>query len=313
MKILVTGGAGFIGSHLIDKLLSNGIEVICLDNFNDYYSPERKRKNIAHNLSNKNFTLIKGDITDNALLDTIFNKNKIAKIVHLAARAGVRPSLDDPGLYTKVNILGTLNLLEQARKHAIKTFIFSSSSSVYGSNKKMPFSETDVTENQISPYAITKKSGEMICKFYSETYGVHITCLRFFTVYGPRGRPDMAPYKFTEIIAKGCQIEMYGDGSSRRDYTYVSDVVEGILLSLEKSPKYEIINLGNGNPVELKRFISTIEELLGKRANIVKKPMPKGDVLATYADISKAKKILGYNPKVSIEEGLKNLIEWYKS
>src|SRR3989344_4997648 len=309
MAILVTGGAGFIGSHTCDALLKKNERVICLDNFNDYYPPEKKRKNIERNLASKNFILAETDITDGKSLEKVFGENKdISAIVHLAARAAARPSLDNPLLYAEVNILGTINLLELARKHGVKTFIFSSSSSVYGANKKMPFSEADITESQESPYAITKKTGEMLCKFYSETYGLNITCLRFFTVYGPRGRPDMAPYRFTEAIDKGHPVNMYGDGNSKRDYTYVDDVVRGILLSVEKSRKFEIINLGNGNPVELKRFISLIEKLLSKKAKIAKKQMPKGDVGATHADISKAGKILGYVPQTTIEEGLKKLI-----
>ncbi|AJF61367.1 TPA: NAD-dependent epimerase/dehydratase family protein [Candidatus Woesearchaeota archaeon] len=314
MAILVTGGAGFIGSHTCDALLKKNERVICLDNFNDYYPPEKKRKNIERNLASKNFILAETDITDGKSLEKVFGENKdISAIVHLAARAAARPSLDNPLLYAEVNILGTINLLELARKHGVKTFIFSSSSSVYGANKKMPFSEADITESQESPYAITKKTGEMLCKFYSETYGLNITCLRFFTVYGPRGRPDMAPYRFTEAIDKGHPVNMYGDGNSKRDYTYVDDVVRGILLSVEKSRKFEIINLGNGNPVELKKFISLIEKQLSKKAKIAKKQMPKGDVVATHADISKAGKILGYVPQTTIEEGLKKFIRGYKS
>src|SRR3989344_991460 len=267
MAILVTGGAGFIGSHTCDALLKKNERVICLDNFNDYYPPEKKRKNIERNLASKNFILAETDITDGKSLEKVFGENKdISAIVHLAARAAARPSLDNPLLYAEVNILGTINLLELARKHGVKTFIFSSSSSVYGANKKMPFSEADITESQESRYDITKKTGEMLCKFYSETYGLNITCLRFFTVYGPRGRPDMAPYRFTEAIDKGHPVNMYEDGNSKRDYTYVDDVVRGILLSVEKSRKFEIINLGNGNPVELKKFISLIEKQLSKKA-----------------------------------------------
>ena len=213
MAILVTGGAGFIGSHTCDALLKKNERVICLDNFNDYYPPEKKRKNIERNLASKNFILAETDITDRKSLEKVFGENKdISAIVHLAARAAARPSLDNPLLYAEVNILGTINLLELARKHGVKTFIFSSSSSVYGANKKMPFSEADITESQESPYAITKKTGEMLCKFYSETYGLNITCLRFFTVYGPRGRPDMAPYLFTKWINEGSVVKKFGNG-----------------------------------------------------------------------------------------------------
>ena len=311
MTIMVTGGAGFIGSHTCDALLKKGKKVLCLDNFNDYYSPKIKKKHIKHNIENSNFILKKADIRDYEKLDEIFKKHKIKKIIHLAARAGVRPSLENSKLYFDVNVMGTLNLLEMAKKHNIKTFIFGSSSSVYGDNKKTPFKESDLTENQISPYASTKKINELMCKTYSNLYNINCTCLRFFTVYGPRGRPDMAPYKFTDIIYNEKTIEMYGEGTSSRDYTYVTDLVDGIINALEKSYKYEIFNLGNSNPIELKKFINIIEKALDKKARIIKKPMPIGDVNTTYADISKSNKMLNYAPKIKIEEGIKKLVDWY--
>lgn len=311
-KILITGGAGFIGSHTIDALLARGEEVICLDNFNDYYSPKRKEKNILHNLNKEGFSLEKTDISDFKKLSSIFKKYNVDKIIHLAARAGVRPSLENPFIYEETNIKGTLNLLELARQHKISKFIFGSSSSVYGRNKKVPFSESDRTDNAISPYAATKKAGEVLCHTYSYLYGIDTVCLRFFTVYGPRGRPDMAPYLFTKSISEGKPITMYGDGTSRRDYTYVGDIVTGILKSMDKGFKYEIFNLGNSRTVELRKLISVIESRLGKKAIIMKKDMPKEDVPITYADLSKSKKLLGYSPQTPIEEGMSAFINWYK-
>lgn len=309
--ILVTGGAGFIGSHVCDKLLSLGYKVICLDNFNNYYDPKIKRKNISHNLINPNYNLEEVDITNYEELRKVFLKYEFKKIIHLAARAGVRPSIKEPTLYFDVNVKGTQNLLELSRLNKVKTFIFGSSSSVYGNNKKVPFSEEDKVDNQVSPYAATKKCGEILCNSYSKLYDINITCLRFFTVYGPRGRIDMAPFKFTDLISKGQTIEMYGDGSSKRDYTYVADIVNGIISSLEANYKFEIFNLGNSNPIELKEFIKLVELSTGKKAKIVQKPMPIGDVDITYADISKAKKLLSYSPETSIKEGMEKLVEWY--
>jgi len=318
--ILVTGGAGFIGSHVCDKLLDKESSVICLDNFSTYYDPERKRRNIARNLNNKisnknNFILIEGDICDRGLLEKIFRKYKISEIVHLAAQAGVRYSLENPYLYEKTNVEGTLNLLEEARKNNVKKFIFGSSSSVYGNSKKIPFNEEVIEDKPISIYAATKRAGELLCYTYHKIYGLNITCLRFFTVYGERGRPDMAPYIFVDSIFKGKEIKMFGDGTTKRDYTYVGDITDGIILALNnplnKLLPFEIINLGNGNPVMLMDFIRLVEKNLGKKANIKKYPIPPGDVDMTYADITKARTILGYNPKTSIEEGIKKFIDWY--
>ncbi|MEM3373885.1 MAG: GDP-mannose 4,6-dehydratase [Candidatus Woesearchaeota archaeon] len=310
--ILVTGGAGFIGSHVCDKLLEKKKKVICLDNFNDYYDPEIKRKNILHNLKNKNYVLIKADIRDYDKLKEVFKNYKPNKVVHLAARAGVRPSLENPFIYEETNVNGTLNLLELSKDYKVKNFVFASSSSVYGNNKKVPFSEDDKTDNAISPYAATKKAGEVLCYTYSYLYNLNSSCLRFFTVYGPRGRPDMAPYMFTKNILEGKPIKVYGDGSSKRDYTYVSDVVSGIIAALEKNFKYEIFNLGNSNTVSLNELIKTIEEITGKKAIIKREKMPKGDVPLTYADITKSKRLLGYEPKTNIKEGMQKFYEWYK-
>ena len=345
MSILVTGGAGFIGSHLIKKLLEQNKpissiserKVICVDDFcapistsavrggNDYYNPKYKRENIQEFLNNKDFKLYKQDICDLKGLNKIFKNNtcngqsrtKIDTIIHLAARAGVRPSIEDSLLYYQVNVIGTVNLLELAKKYNIKNFIFASSSSVYGNNKKVPFLETDSVDNPISPYAATKKAGELICHTYHHLYNINVACLRFFTVYGPKGRPDMAPYKFTELISEGKEMQMYGNGNTYRDYTYIDDIVSGILASVDyiKNNKniYEIFNLGNSKTVKLKYFIEVIEKVVGKRAKIKKMPIQPGDVAKTYADLIKSRKLLGYNPKVSIEEGIERFVKWYKS
>lgn len=310
--ILVTGGAGFIGSHVCDKLLHLGKKVICLDNFNNYYSPERKFKNIDHNLNNENFVLFSCNIENKDMLDEFFKNNKIDKICHLAARAGVRPSIEKPFLYESTNILGTLNLLELAKEYGIKNFVFASSSSVYGNNKKIPFSEADNVDFPISPYAATKKADELLCHTYSHLHNLNITCLRFFTVYGPRGRPDMAPFLFTDRISKGLPIKKFGDGSTKRDYTYITDIVKGIVSSLDKSFKYEIINLGNNKPVELNYLISIIEKNVGKKAVVEEHHILAGDVDITFAEVSKAKRLLDYSPSVSIDEGIKNFVEWFK-
>ncbi len=313
MKYLVTGGAGFIGSHLCEALLDKGIEVICVDNFDDYYNPEFKKNNIKSCIKNKNFTLFNADITELSQLNPIFQKNKIDRVVHLAARAGVRPSIANPFIYEKVNVNGTLNLLDIARKFKIKNFVFSSSSSVYGNLSKVPFSENEKTDCPISPYAATKKSAELLCYAYSELYNLPITCLRLFTVYGPRNRPDMAAYIFMDQIYKEKEIKVFGNGKNKRDYTYVADIVHGVLLSLEKESKFEIINLGNSNPVELNVLISLIEESVGKKAKISRMESQPGEVDITYSGITKAKKILGWKPKVNIREGVNKLAEWYKN
>jgi UDP-glucuronate 4-epimerase len=310
-KILVTGGAGFIGSHVCEALLKEGFEVVCMDNFNDYYNPKYKQENIKDRLQNKKFTLLTKDFRDKDIAK-VFDKYDIHKVIHLGAQAGVRYSIENPILYLDVNVSGTLNLLEASRKNNVKHFVFGSSSSVYGLNSKVPFSEVDKIDRLISPYAASKAAGELYCHVFSHLYGIDVTCLRFFTVYGPRGRPDMAPYKFTRLISEGKPIEMYGDGSSKRDYTYITDIVDGILQASKKEFKYEIINLGNSKPVELNYLISLIERELGRKALIERKPMQLGDVPLTFADISKAKKLLGYKPKVSIEEGVRRFVEWYK-
>lgn len=311
MNYLVTGGAGFIGSHVCEQLLKRCAKVICVDNFNDYYSPSKKWLNVSKLLEDDYFTLYEDDICDYDAMRKIFEKHKIDKVIHLAARAGVRASITDPILYEEVNLLGTTNLLELSNEFKIKNFVFASSSSVYGSNKKMPFKETDYVDTPLSPYAATKKAGELLCHAYHYLYGLNISCLRFFTVYGPRGRPDMVMYKFIEKTIRGEKIDKFGKGNSMRDYTYVSDIVDGILAAVDKNYPFEIFNLGNSKPTKLNKIIKIVEKVTGKKVLINQLPKQKGDVDATYADISKAKKLLGYKPKVSIEDGIQNLYDWY--
>ena len=309
--ILITGGAGFIGSHLCETLLRQENNVICLDNFNDYYNPEIKRQNIKNLASEKKFTLVEDDILNLDFLQDYFKNNKIDVVVHLAARAGVRPSIKHPLLYQKVNVQGTNNLLEVAKEFGVKKFIFASSSSVYGENEKVPFSEDDFVDNPISPYASTKKAGELICYTYYHLYKLPITCLRFFTVYGPRQRPDMAIHKFTKSILWGEKITMFGDGTSKRDYTYITDIIDGICKSIEHCKAYHIYNLGESKTIALKNLIELISNNLGKRPNIEVLPNQPGDVPITYADVSKAKQEIGYNPKVNIEQGIEKFVQWF--
>lgn len=310
-KILITGGAGFIGSHLTETLLREGSEVICLDNFNDYYDPAIKWRNIEPLRSHENYTLIEGDILDLDLLRKIFEKHEITIVVHLAARAGVRPSLQQPLLYQQVNVQGTTNLLEVAKESSVEKFIFGSSSSVYGENEKIPFAEDDFVDHPISPYAATKKAGELICYTYHHLYELPITCLRFFTVYGPRQRPDMAIHKFTNWIYRDEQITMFGDGHSRRDYTYITDIIDGICKSIEHCKAYHIYNLGESQTIELHKLIELISTYLGKSPKIRKLPVQPGDVPITYAAIDKARSEIGYAPKVGIEEGVEKFVRWF--
>ncbi len=312
IKILVTGGAGFIGSHLIERLLKEGYEIVCLDNFNDYYNPEIKRSNTKPYLRERNFNLVEADIRDKDTLKKVFEKYKFQKIIHLAAQAGVRLSLKQPNLYVDVNVNGTLNLLELSREYKIKNFIFGSSSSVYGATKEIPFLEEGKLK-PISPYGVSKRAGELLCSTYNHLYNLPVTTLRFFTVYGPRQRPDMAIHKFTKLIDEGKEIYLYGNGETSRDYTYISDIVEGIISALNNDFNYEIFNLGNSNPTNLSHLISLIEKNLGKSAKIKYLPEQPGDPYITFADISKSKGMLNYNPKINMEEGIKNFIEWYRN
>jgi UDP-glucuronate 4-epimerase len=310
-KIVLTGGAGFIGSHTTKALLNEGHEVTIIDNFNDYYDVAQKEANVAP-LVEMGAQLERIDLRDTEAVARVVAAAKPDKIVHLAARAGVRPSIQDPLLYQEVNIGGTLNLLEAAKQSGVEHFVFASSSSVYGKSKEIPFSEDQRVDHPISPYAATKKAGELLCHNYHDLYGTKTTCLRFFTVYGPAGRPDMAPFLFTDAIANGRSIKRFGDGSSQRDYTYVDDIVSGIMGAVANPFDYEIINLGNHQTVKLSDFISTIEKLLGKEAIIEEYPEQPGDVPLTYASIEKAQKLLGYDPKTDIESGMAKFIEWYR-
>ena len=311
MKILVTGGAGFIGSTVSEKLLARGDEVVVIDCFDEFYEPRIKRNNIRTALKNQSYKLVEGDIRDLELLKTLFKREKFDRVFHLAARAGVRPSIIDPLLYEDVNFRGTMNLLESAKENNLPGFIFASSSSVYGNNKKVPFSETDNVDNPVSPYAATKKACELICHTYHYLYNLNISCLRFFTVYGPRQRPEMAIHKFTRLIDQGKPVPMFGDGSSRRDYTYVDDIADGVLKAIDYNAEFEIFNIGESRTTELRKLIELIEKSLGKKANIEQLPDQPGDVQITYADITKSKKILGYDPRTQVEEGVQKFVEWY--
>ena len=313
-NILVTGGAGFIGSHLVDRLLAEGgWHVTVLDDFNDFYDPSIKRENIRAHLSNPKFKLSEADIRDRDALEKAFTETKFDCIVHLAARAGVRPSLKDPRLYVETNINGTLNLLDLARARGVKHFIFGSSSSVYGAKQKIPFSEEDPIFNPISPYAATKAAGELLCHTYAHLYGMRIVCLRFFTVYGARQRPDLAIHKFAKLISAGKPIPVFGDGTTRRDYTYVDDIIAGVRAAIDyEASDYEVINLGESRTVELRELISLLENALDLRAEIDWQPPQPGDVPQTFADITKARRLLGYDPQTQIEEGIQRFVEWFR-
>jgi len=313
-NLLITGGAGFIGSHLVDHLLRHDVErITVVDDFNDFYEPDIKRENVREHLNDARYRLAEVDVRDRRGLDRFFEEQRFDCIVHLAARAGVRPSLAEPELYSETNIKGTLNLLGLARQHNIKQFVFGSSSSVYGINAKVPFSEDDPIRQPISPYAATKGAGELLCHTYSHLYGIRCVCLRFFTVYGPRQRPDLAIHKFARLIAAGKAIPVFGDGSTRRDYTYVDDIIAGVLgaIDYDKSD-YEVFNLGESRTVELRELISLLERELDTHAIIDRQPPQPGDVPQTFADITKARRLLGYNPQTQIEEGIRRFVEWFR-
>jgi UDP-glucuronate 4-epimerase len=314
-NILITGGAGFIGSHLVDHLLLEGDwAVTVVDDFNDFYSPNIKRNNVKAHEQNPAYKLIEADIREQAALAELFDNTQFDAIVHLAARAGVRPSLKDPQLYCETNIDGTLNLLEEARKHGVKQFVFGSSSSVYGINAKVPFSEDDPIRQPISPYAATKGAGELLCHTYSHLYDLRSVCLRFFTVYGARQRPDLAIHKFASLISQGKPIPVFGDGKSRRDYTYIDDIIGGVRAAIDfDQTNYEVINLGESRTVELTELISLLEKELGKKALIDSQAPQPGDVPQTFADITRARQLLGYNPQTPIEEGIRKFVEWFRA
>lgn len=313
---LITGVAGFIGSHIAEVLVTKGIKVVGLDNFDDFYLPEIKRRNIGKLLANELFTLCEVDVRDKVGLNAIFEEYKPQMVIHLCAMAGVRPSIEQPELYVEVNVNGTVNILEAMKRFAVKKFIFASSSSVYGNNSKVPFVETDNVDKAISPYASTKKAGEIIAHTYHHLYGIDMLLLRFFTVYGERQRPDLAIHKFTRLITEGQPIPFYGDGLTFRDYTHISDIVSGVVEAVKliesEENLYEIINIGNNQTVSLREMVAHIEKAVGKKAIINKMPMQMGDVQKTYADIGKAKRLLGYNPKMNFEEGIRQFVKWYE-
>jgi len=313
MEILVTGGAGFIGSHLAERLLDRGDRVLVLDDLNDFYDPAVKQRNLAGIRASADAAFVQGDIRDRPLLDRVFGERRFDVIVHLAARAGVRPSLAQPLLYESVNCGGTLNLLECARVHGVQRFVFASSSSVYGNVRETPFREEARIDRPISPYAATKAAGELYGHTYHHLYGLSVTALRFFTVYGARQRPDMAIHKFTRLIDEGRAVPFYGDGTTERDYTYYTDVVDGVIAAIDRDLGFEIINLGESHTTRLLDLVGMIEENLGKKAVLAKAPLQPGDVIRTCADVSKAARLLDYRPTTPVAEGIARFVEWYRS
>lgn len=319
MNVLITGGAGFIGSHTAEAFLQRGHKVAIIDNLDSFYPEDWKRRNLQEISRSGDVVLFESDISDTSSIDRIFSDFKPELIVHLAARAGVRPSIEQPALYERVNVAGTLNLLEAARRHQLKAFVFGSSSSVYGETSSAPFREDNYFLRPISPYAATKLAGEGLCYTYSHLYGISVACLRFFTVYGPRQRPDLAIHKFTSLIENGTELPIFGDGSTGRDYTFVDDIVSGIISAASwcldqpnHSGCYEIFNIGNSSPVKLAELVSAIERATEKKARLKHLPAQPGDVSLTWADISKAGRILGYHPKTKLNDGLSRFVEWYR-
>lgn len=314
MKYLITGGAGFIGSATAKALMDRGDQVVLIDNFNDYYDQNLKRDRIKIFLKGyeDNFKLYEGDIRDSEFLEKVFSEEKPNKVLHLAAMAGVRASLENPMLYADVNVMGTMNLLEMARKHDVENFVYASSSSVYGNNKKTPFEETDRVDHPVSPYAATKKATELLAHTYSHLYGLNTCGLRYFTVYGPWGRPDMGVFKFPERIIKDEVIDVYNNGDMQRNFTYIDDIVSGTITVLDANLKYDVMNIGGSKTVKLMDFIKAVENCIGKEAKKNMMPMQPGDVQSTEADISKLKN-LGWEPKTGVDEGIGNFVEWYKS
>lgn len=313
---LITGGAGFIGSSLIEKLLKQGNKVVAIDNFCNFYDKKIKENNIKEIIKNENFKIYRKDIRDRQALKEIFDENNIDIVMHLAAMAGVRPSIENPVLYQEVNCMGTQNILEEMKAHNVKNLVMASSSSVYGNCKEVPFREDMIVDFAISPYAATKKSNEVMTHVYHKLFDMNVIMLRFFTVYGPKQRPDLAINKFTRLMLEGKKIPMFGDGTTSRDYTFIDDIVDGIIKScnyvLENKNVYEILNLGNSSPVSLKEMINTIGQALEIKPDIEQLPMQPGDVERTFADISKAKKLIGYEPKTTFEDGIKKFVAWYK-
>jgi UDP-glucuronate 4-epimerase len=311
-QVLITGGAGFIGSHLVERLLAEGVSIICLDNFDDYYDPNIKRENIANALGQKDYQFMEGDIRDADCLDHLFARSAIEAVVHLAARPGVRPSLQYPALYEQINVQGTLNVLGMAQRYGVPKVLFASSSSVYGQANAQPSRETDPVDHPRSIYAATKRAGELMAQTYHHLYGMSIGCLRLFTVYGPRQRPEMAIHKFVRLIDRGEELTLFGDGSSERDYTYIEDIIDGIVATLETDFAFEIINLGDSQPVSLQRLVDIIQENLSREARIRYLSEQPGDVSRTCAHIEKAHRLLGYQPRTTIEEGIPLFVQWYQ-
>jgi UDP-glucuronate 4-epimerase len=315
-KVLVTGGAGFIGSHVAEVLLARGDDVVIVDEMNDYYDLRIKEENLrllrAAYPDENRLKIVRGDICDRDLMESIFATDRPHWVCHMAARAGVRPSIQDPYVYIHSNIKGTTQLMELSAKYGVQNFVFASSSSVYGGSKSTFFSETEVVDNPVSPYAASKKACELLAYTYHHLYQLNVTGLRFFTVYGPRGRPDMAPFMFLDRVSRGQEIQQFGDGSSSRDYTYISDIVDGVVRSIDRPYPYEIFNLGKGSGTSLKKFIHLVEKHAGQKAIIKILPDQPGDVPYTCADVSKAKEMLGYKSAISFEEGIRRTAEWYK-
>ena len=313
MKILITGAAGFIGSWVVERLLANGHDVVGLDYFDDYYDPSIKRRNIEVAGAHPGFTLVTGDFRDRELVSSLFTEHAPRAVIHLGARAGVRPSLENAPLYVDVNLHGTTILLDASRRHGVERFVFASSSSVYGARPLEPFSEDDDVDSPVSPYAATKRAGELICHTYNHLFGLPITCLRFFTVYGPRQRPEMAIHYFTRAIAAGEPINVFGDGSAVRDFTFIDDCVDGIVAAFERCAGFHTYNLGRGGTVRLGDLIGMIESSVGEPAQINYLPAEPGDVPTTFANVSRARTELGYEPSVSIQEGVRRFVEWFRS
>jgi len=309
-RVLVTGCAGFIGSHLVEALLNRGDEVAGIDCFNDYYDPAIKRRNLSRALGHARFTIWDRDICDEPAVRSVFDAFRPDVVVHLAARAGVRPSIQDPNLYHRVNVIGSQHILDACRDFGGPYLVFASSSSVYGGSDRVPFREDDPVARPVSPYAATKRMNELQAHVYSHLYGLQITMLRFFTVYGPRQRPDMAIHKFARAILEGRALPMFGDGSSRRDYTYIDDIISGVLAAIDHPREYDIFNLGESRTVSLTELIALLEEVLGRRALIDRHPPQPGDVPITYADISRARELLGWEPRTPVEEGLRHFATW---
>ncbi len=311
MRVLITGGAGFIAYHLAAKLLKEQVEVSLLDNFNNFYDPEIKRQNVRDLQSQGNVPIYTVDILDRGKLRQVFEETRPEIVVHLAAMAGVRPSLEKPELYSAVNVTGTVNLLELSKEFSIRGFMFGSSSSVYGAATSVPFNEDDPVNKPISPYAATKRAGELLCHTYSYNFSMRITCLRFFTVYGPRQRPEMAIHKFANLLWEDHEIPIFGNGKSRRDYTYVDDIVSGVVGAMNLNPRFEIINLGESQTIMLLDLIEHLEQALGKKARLRFLPEQPGDMSITYADISRARQLLGYSPQIPFKEGIRHFAGWF--